>query len=361
MNAILNKKILNYGIAVASAIVCCALLFFHLAQHRQTIRELPSLVHPIDLVYTWVNGADPVHVSNLNFYKTCTITTATPNRFGDHKELLYSLRAVFRYMPWIRHIYIVCADYQTPGYLHNTHPKLSFVKHSSIFGKFCHALPVFNSNAIESRVHKIPGLAEHYIYANDDCFVGCPLEPSYFYQGGTPRNRVSLTGVAWIMNLLAGDKDMYFKSISCVNDILLDDVSPDFHRSVLDHQMQPLTKTMLKTAAERFRPQWDTTTCSRFRREGDNVIHHLAVYHGLYTDQNTIERISIMQHPVVLIEDNLILSKVVLQYISSVRPNLFCLNDSSKKIDITKLVQDFLTQYYSKLPVAPWENTFTGH
>ena len=43
-------------------------------------------------------------------------------------------------------------------------------------------LPCFNSVTIEMYVHKIPGLAEKYLLANDDMFFASPLEPSFFFQ-----------------------------------------------------------------------------------------------------------------------------------------------------------------------------------
>ena len=45
------------------------------------------------------------------------------------------------------------------------------------------ALPVYNSHAIESQLHHIPGLAEHYVYLNDDMLFGARVEPEDFFHG----------------------------------------------------------------------------------------------------------------------------------------------------------------------------------
>lgn len=45
------------------------------------------------------------------------------------------------------------------------------------------ALPVFNSHAIESCLHRISGLAEQYLYLNDDVFFGRPVAPTLFFRG----------------------------------------------------------------------------------------------------------------------------------------------------------------------------------
>ena len=42
-------------------------------------------------------------------------------------------------------------------------------------------LPTFSSPAIETHLHKIEGLAQHFIYFNDDVMLGRPTWPSDFY------------------------------------------------------------------------------------------------------------------------------------------------------------------------------------
>src|SRR5690606_8440135 len=44
-------------------------------------------------------------------------------------------------------------------------------------------LPVFNSHAIESQLHRVPGLAERYLYLNDDVFFGRPVTKDLFFHG----------------------------------------------------------------------------------------------------------------------------------------------------------------------------------
>ena len=81
------------------------------------------------------------------------------------------------YMPWIHHIYIVTNN-QVPKWL-KQHEKITIVDHSEILPET--ARPCFNSQALECCLHKIPNIAEHFIYANDDTFVGRELSPSFFF------------------------------------------------------------------------------------------------------------------------------------------------------------------------------------
>ena len=98
-------------------------------------------------------------------------------RYVQHDELRYSLRSAFENVPWIRHIFIV-TDGQRPVWLKD-HPKISVVDHRQIIP--AERLPLFSSIAIEMYLDRIPGLSEHFLYANDDMFFNRPLEVSDFY------------------------------------------------------------------------------------------------------------------------------------------------------------------------------------
>ncbi|NLA66383.1 MAG: UDP-N-acetylglucosamine-lysosomal-acetylglucosaminephosphotransferase, partial [Leucobacter sp.] len=61
-----------------------------------------------------------------------------------------------------------------------SHPKITVVDHREIFADSS-VLPVFNSHAIESQLHHIAGLSEHYLYMNDDLFFMRPVRPERFF------------------------------------------------------------------------------------------------------------------------------------------------------------------------------------
>lgn len=82
-------------------------------------------------------------------------------------------------MPWVRYIWIV-TNGQTPSWLNVTHPKIRMVHHKDIF-KWPEHLPTFNSLAIESHIHRIPGLSDHFIYFNDDMILASAVYPSTWY------------------------------------------------------------------------------------------------------------------------------------------------------------------------------------
>ena len=167
---------------------------------------------PIDVVYTWVNGSDPVWLlkkakflpplvgdaDNISSIANVTSNsnedgvkpdggneeqeeadeTYSSNRYRDSNELRYSLRSLEKYAPWVRNIYIV-TDNQIPNWLNLENERLFMVSHAEIFPNKSH-LPVFSSPAIESHLHRIPGLSKRFIYFNDDVFLGAPVLPEDF-------------------------------------------------------------------------------------------------------------------------------------------------------------------------------------
>ena len=79
-----------------------------------------SVTFPIDIVYTWVDGNDEAWREKRNRYMPNTQNTAkAPNhmceaRWRENNELMYSLRSVESFAPWVNKIYIV-TDGQRPA------------------------------------------------------------------------------------------------------------------------------------------------------------------------------------------------------------------------------------------------------
>ena len=135
----------------------------------------------IDLVYLWVDGSDPVWLAKKNAVCGAVISDAATNgvgRYVDNDELKYSLRSIECYAPWVRKIFIV-TDSQIPKWLDTSNPRIKIVDHKEIIpGQY---LPCFNSSVIEHFICKIPGLSEHFLYANDDMFINRCVSPEDFF------------------------------------------------------------------------------------------------------------------------------------------------------------------------------------
>ncbi|XP_029455565.1 N-acetylglucosamine-1-phosphotransferase subunits alpha/beta-like isoform X2 [Rhinatrema bivittatum] len=101
------------------------------------------------------------------------------SRFEDNEELRYSLRSIERHAPWVRHVFIV-TNGQIPSWLNLDSPRITVVTHKDIFKNVSH-LPTFSSPAIESHIHRIPGLSQKFVYLNDDVMFGKAVWPDDFY------------------------------------------------------------------------------------------------------------------------------------------------------------------------------------
>ena len=136
----------------------------------------------IDLVYLWVDGNDPVWLTKKNEFlpadRQVDPQVAGECRYVENDELRYSLRSVEKFAPWIRRVYIVTDD-QTPAWLDTSNLRIRVVSHREIMP--AEILPVFNSCTIELFLPRIPGLAEHFLYANDDMFFSRPVDPGFFF------------------------------------------------------------------------------------------------------------------------------------------------------------------------------------
>ena len=138
----------------------------------------------IDIVVLWVDGSDPEwQIEKAKYSSRKLDDTNSVNRFRDWGLMPYWFRAVENYIPWVRTIHFVTCG-QVPSFLKLDHPKLHFVTHREFMPEDC--LPTFNSCAIEMNIHRIEGLAEHFLYMNDDTFIGRPLKPETFFKNGLP-------------------------------------------------------------------------------------------------------------------------------------------------------------------------------
>ena len=92
---------------------------------------------PIDAVYTWVNGSDPLFRLQLEqtvagLGRQPMPRSVTLNRFDDNDELRFSLRSLEKFAPWTLRVFIV-TNGQVPSWLDTQNPRVTVVPHSVIF------------------------------------------------------------------------------------------------------------------------------------------------------------------------------------------------------------------------------------
>lgn len=151
-----------------------------------------TMNEPVDAVITWVDGNDPAHRRKLDEHLASLgrprPQTADPTRFNDAGELEWCLASIVRFAPWFRHIYIVTDDQRPPqlDVLRGTpwETRVRLVRHRELFAGFEQHLPTFNSRAIITLLWRIPGLAERFVYFNDDFFLLRPVAATDFFRDG---------------------------------------------------------------------------------------------------------------------------------------------------------------------------------
>jgi len=139
----------------------------------------------IDLVYTWCDAADPVwnarRLATMRVFNLVSDPSANGDcRYFANDELRFSFRSAEMYVPWVRNVFLVIADDATPpAWLNVGHAKLRIVRLGEILPD--PSKPCFCADLIESRLAFIPGLAERFLFSNDDTFFARPLSPDFFY------------------------------------------------------------------------------------------------------------------------------------------------------------------------------------
>jgi hypothetical protein len=239
---------------------------------------------PIDVVYTWVDDRDPDWSARRDQALRETgrgpahATSLGEARFRSRDELRYSLRSLDLFAPFVRHVYLVTAD-QQPEWLDTRSPRLTVVSHRELFADV-HHLPTFNSHAIEAHLHRIEGLAEHYLYVNDDFFFGRPVRPElFFHPNGVSKFFLSR---ATIPPGPPSDDDVGVDAAAKNGQRLL---TERFGRRVahkFKHVPQPQRRSWLENLEEQFSPELRATASHRFRHPGDYSVPSSLAHHYSY-------------------------------------------------------------------------------
>jgi hypothetical protein len=304
---------------------------------------------PVDVVYTWVDGSDPAWRARRDSFLRAVPSgvdseaAASAARFQCRDELRYSLRSLQMYAGWVRQIFLV-TDKQVPEWLDLSDRRVHVIDHSEIFPDAT-CLPTFNSHAIESVLHRIPGLAEHFLYFNDDVFLGRPIGPElFFWSNGLPkffpsRATLDLDGPR--------DRDVAVLTAAKNNRRLVAAASGAWMSNKLKHTPMPLTRTLMFEMEERFTADFERTRASRFRHPDDiSSSSSLAQWYGFATGRAVPGTISYRYINIAAADAGRQYAMLLAQRDSDV----FCLNDTDTgELDESRrdqLVTEFMSSYF---------------
>lgn len=234
----------------------------------------------IDYVFSWVDSEDPDWRKLFEKYRPQeTSDASSASRFVARNDLKYALRSVEKYAPWVRRIYVLtnCAK---PKWLKSDSGKLVWVDHTEVFDES--ELPTFNSHAIEATLHRIPGLAEHFIYSNDDFFLMRPTgKADFFYANGIARTRLEPYGMV-NGKAKCGQPDYLNGALNSAN--LIFDEFDVFPTQLHTHSPQSLRRSVLEELENKYVEQFAITRKNRFRAVTDIAVPgFFASHYGFLT------------------------------------------------------------------------------
>lgn len=307
----------------------------------------------IDMVFSWVEDSDPEFRARWAAQMAQYVVgegDEAEARIRQIDELKYALRSVNMFSPWVRRIFIA-TDSVPPAWLAE-HPKITIVRGEEYFSDRA-ALPTYSSHAVESQLHHIPELAEHFLYSNDDMFFGRPLKASMFFSpGGVTRFIEAKTRIG----LGANDPERSgYENAARVNRQLIFERFGQVITRHLEHTAVPLRKSVLLEMEREFSEEFARTQSSVFRSCTDisvtsSFYHYYALMTGRAVQQEKAK---------VLYVDST--TREGLDLLPELRKkrgyDFFCLNDSSfPEVSATERrerVTNFLERYFP-IP-APWE------
>lgn len=282
----------------------------------------------VDLVYLWVDGNDPVWQAKHNALIGKTEESSPINckgRYANNDELKYSLRSVEMYAPWIRKIFIV-TDNQVPEWLDISNTKVKIIDHKDIMP--AESLPCFNSALIEHFLYKIPGLAEHFLLANDDMYLNKAVTvDDFFTKEGFPIIRLGRRPFRkfrwfWRVNVRKKPLKNYSFTIARASQ-LVDDKYGVYYTGMPHHNIDSYLKSdMQRVVEDYFRDEFAANNKNRMR-SNDDIQRILFSYTALALKRGKLRYVTRKESMHVEIQ-----KERHYRRLEKFRPMFFCMNDS---------------------------------
>lgn len=316
----------------------------------------------VDVVYTWVNHADPDWAAMYARFKAQaageevggegapapkSADATALSRFHSNDELRYSLRSVAQNLPWVRQIYVFtnCAP---PDWLRTSHPGVRWVRHEDVIPS--DYLPTFSSHVIESFLHRIPGISDQFIYINDDVFVAQPLRPRFFFEPNG-LSRSLLESYAMVSGpMVEGDPD--YLNASRNSAALIREVFGHVPTQLHRHTTFALRRDVLDEIEARWPDQLHALRKNRFRTGHDlNLVSFLYHHYALATCR-AVEATA----TTAFVKSLDVRWKRQLKRAEEISPEIICINeggDGAPSADWHVSVREFLEKSWPD--AAPWE------
>ena len=285
-----------------------------------------------DIVYTWVNGADPDYLEVRNSHAKIK-KDLNPERYRDKFDMIkYSLRSLEKYFNSFNKIYLYTARPQVPDWLDLDNDRIELVHHDQVIPE--KYLPTFNSNVIESFLHQIPGLSENFIYMNDDFLFGAPSGIDTFFKDGKYR----------IFNTFFGE-NLGWRIYDGYQDV--------FGLGIIEHQPILIRKEFWKNAFELFPEKTESTRTCKFRDDRNFFPLKLYRYYMLKYQKKLSDPVWITElmgkSKFHKLTNNLKKQQRFFEGMKEKSAEFYCLNDDLRENPdpmVVELVREFLNYKY---------------
>ena len=304
--------------------------------------------YPVDVIYTWVDDAQPGYRQMLYNYGRTT-DDLNPNRTRDNLELLkYSLRSLEKYVPWFRNIYILTCRPQIPVWLKDN-SKVIVIHHDEIIDKT--NLPTFNSFCIVSYIAEIEYLSDNFLYIEDDMLFGNTVLKSFFIDND---NKIII--YPRMEKATPGDKNSniemppWNKAVSYCN-YLLDRKYGYIQRKSINRIPLMVEKSAWNAMIADWQEAFTYTRKNKFRSQYNIAPEYLYPYYLYYENKAVMTNVvnTYKKSFYLGLDNNYLITFAGLKLINLLRPSMYCLNDNfGNKPDkrIVEYIRRFLENYY---------------
>lgn len=241
----------------------------------------------IDAVITWVDSSDEVWRNKINKYLEQKIdwnNKKDSKRYNSINEVEIAITSILKFATFIKNIYVVTDNQSPKNFLKLKNKasglgvKLELIDHKVLFRGFEEFLPVFNSQTIETMLYRIPNLAEHFVYFNDDFFLINETKSSDFFNDGFPVLRGKWSDFdedIWYRKILNSHKKKRIFSYRYVKEDTAKLLKFDKYFNI-NHTPYPLRKSTIQHFFEKNPELLEQNIKFRFRHKDQFLLQVLA-------------------------------------------------------------------------------------
>lgn len=299
----------------------------------------------VDYVFPYVNANDETWYKNYIKYKgieASKIESANAKdsryeknystgmqRFRDSGLMKYVFRSIEKNLKFINKVHmLVASKSQVPDWVDTS--AVDIITHDEFMPEYL--LPTFSSSEIEMFLPKIPRVAEHFIYGNDDEFIMKPQKLQHWFFNGKP---VSYSGIRPMVDSFTGDVFRH-------NDMML--VAPE--DAILSskcclaqqHCPQPYLLSEMKSCYDKYEKQI-LASCTRFREDTKNFNQWIFLAYNQFNGNLLQKKRMCLTLAVNVWNKDIDLNKYT----------CVCINDSNENIDGSNM-EDVLSKMNSFFP-----------